>query len=1410
MRLAVLALLFLFAPTLAAQPLSVVDTFEDGDFSSNPVWLGDAERFTVSALDGSQVLRLSGRAEADTAALSTPSGVSDGTWRFRIGWRNVNLSTSSGARVYLVSNRDDLTGAVEGYFLQFGTNNSPELRLYRQDGLPTSANRVEIGASGDVLLDGEQTLTVEVTRMGADWAVSLGGTQVLTASDDAYSRSVAFGWWIKHIASTADGFFLDDVQVNGSAGPPDTTAPKIATARYDDDANGFGLTFSEPVQRGDVTQTNFALSPGSIASVTPFPATGDADSVFVATGDLANGTYQLSISGIRDIAGNALADTTLTFVIERDTQPPSITSVVAEGFTLRVRFSERIDRPCDVAYRLEGVAPDAPPRSLGTGCDGAIAGDSVRLDVQNEVPPGVRYRLVAPGLTDLAGNVQPNASIEFSRAATPQLGDVVVNEFMASPDAGGVEYVELFNRSDQDFNLSTFSLADATGSPRPIASSATFAAGSYVVVASDTTILQSRFPDGFGGSRVLQSTVPSLNNGGDTIVLSSSGTAVDSLAYTAAQVQQGVALERVDPAVPGVASNFALSTDPSGGTPGRINSQFAPDVTLPMLIELRVAVDTLRLQFSEFIPDACRAGYSLPDVDAGAPSVGIDACIAAGDSVRLALTPDLSRGVGYRLVITDLTDAAGNTQARIERDVRIGFLPVAGEIVVNEVLAAPATSDGSEFAELLNTTDRPLSLDGLSVFDSGNTLRALPSGLTLPPGGYLILAPDTSALRVQFPGGFDGALIVRQAPWPSLNNGGDRFGIARETTIIDTLQYTASQVESGVSLERVDPAVPGVPSNLRVSSDPSGATPGRRNTQYAPDLDRPTVIRAYYMTEESIAVRFSESVQPGGVLTINGQTLVATAQGDLVIAIAPPGAPAVGIAGWRDLRGNALAGATSAPLAQRPASGALVINEILFAPNTNEDDGPIQPEYLELVNTTDRPVTLFGVALTSSPLDDLADVDTTRLDVEVAVAPGAFALIYDADSAAPLDGRLRSAFPDLDTTALSIGISTVTPSGLANGGERIALFDLRSDTEIDAVPYQPSWTDANRRTTTGFSLERLAFDAPSDDALTWASSIAEAGGTPTRANSVTRDVDARMPQPGEVRITEVLFDPARVSSDGIADQTDFFEIYNASSDALRLNGLTLLDAPDERGPAVPMRLVYTPSTLAPGAYAAVYAVSGIYADAADPDRTLLDAFPDADGALIGQRRTLSLPNDGRLLHLTTFRNTTLDSVRYTPDWHNPAVRDGTGLSLEKIDPLAPSNDSSSWGTSASGDGATPAQRNSLTPAPGDDDLDQPGLTISPSPFSPDADGFEDVATIRYRLRAASNSIRVRIFDHRGREVRELRRVTLAGQSGTLSWDGYDDHGDALRIGLYVVHLEAVDTDGGVESHRAVVALVREL
>ncbi len=64
------------------------------------------------------------------------------------------------------------------------------------------------------------------------------------------------------------------------------------------------------------------------------------------------------------------------------------------------------------------------------------------------------------------------------------------------------------------------------------------------------------------------------------------------------------------------------------------------------------------------------------------------------------------------------------------------------------------------------------------------------------------------------------------------------------------------------------------------------------------------------------------------------------------------------------------------------------------------------------------------------------------------------------------------------------------------------------------------------------------------------------------------------------------------------------------------------------------------------------------------------------------------------------------------------------------------------------------------------------------------------------LSARPSLIRVRIYDARGRRVRTLEEARLAGRSGELVWNGRDDDGNRVRIGPYVVLLEAVQADGG--------------
>jgi hypothetical protein len=237
--------------------------------------------------------------------------------------------------------------------------------------------------------------------------------------------------------------------------------------------------------------------------------------------------------------------------------------------------------------------------------------------------------------------------------------------------------------------------------------------------------------------------------------------------------------------------------------------------------------------------------------------------------------------------------------------------------------------------------------------------------------------------------------------------------------------------------------------------------------------------------------------------------------------------------------------------------------------------------------------------------------------------------------------------------------------------------------------------------------------------------------------------------------------------------------------------------------------------VAPGGFALVVAQPD---EVADPttDSDLAHAFPDIDFAadnitlLPLDRSSLSLVNSGDLIHLHRADDTTLDSVFYDPGWHSPNLIDTKGVSLERIVVDGAANDPLNWTSSVAVAGGTPGRPNSVF-IPPDAPATEAGLTIEPSPFSPDRDGADDHTAIRYALSSNVGLIRVRIFDAHGRLVRALEEAALSGKQGQVIWDGLDDDGRDLRIGIYVVLLEAIDTAGGTtEAFKQPVVLARTL
>ncbi len=473
-------------------------------------------------------------------------------------------------------------------------------------------------------------------------------------------------------------------------------------------------------------------------------------------------------------------------------------------------------------------------------------------------------------------------------------------------------------------------------------------------------------------------------------------------------------------------------------------------------------------------------------------------------------------------------------------------------LVINEIFYNPA-DDGErhEFVELYNRSGRAVELGSYALADANREPAPMPAR-TLPPGGYLVLARDASALRAAFPD----VTPVELDGWPALNNGGDTVFLLHAGTVADSVACRPSWGgENGRSLERIDPGGPARAFNFGTSTAEAGATPGTQNSLFAPDTAPPAPLFAEQTAPMTVIVFFDEPLDPASVASsafaVEGR---GAATADLLenparvrLTFSPYTRGGSLVArGVRDLVGNVLNEA-AVPTAAPPRPGEVVINEILYAPRADDfDDRPDQPEYVELYNRADVSLTLRGAFWTDRP-DEEGEADTLHFGRNqlVGIPPGGFAIVY----ASPEPEALVEAFPALDTSAarrVLIGLDR-SSLGLLNGGSLIHLR-RRDGAVLDSVFYDPDWHVSGLEDDTGVALERLDPGGPSNDPANWTSSVAVGGGTPGRPNSVRLPPGAPPVEAG----LEVLPSPFSPDGDGHEDVTAIRYVLGAPASLLRL------------------------------------------------------------------------------------------------------------------------------------------------------------------------------------------------------------------------------------------------------------------
>lgn len=257
-------------------------------------------------------------------------------------------------------------------------------------------------------------------------------------------------------------------------------------------------------------------------------------------------------------------------------------------------------------------------------------------------------------------------------------------------------------------------------------------------------------------------------------------------------------------------------------------------------------------------------------------------------------------------------------------------------------------------------------------------------------------------------------------------------------------------------------------------------------------------------------------------------------------------------------------------------------------------------------------------------------------------------------------------------------------------------------------------------------------------------------------------------------INEIMFEPR-------TNKSEFVELLNRSSDTVDIEGWKLTDQPSSSGSRTEIVLSRAPRRIPPGGYLLIASDSAIFT-----------GLPDSGDTRVLIAPALSLSNSGEELLLTDLTGAVIDSVRYAPEWHLRTVP-AAGRSLERIDPNGRSEEPRNWSSSVSPLLSTPLLRNSIelrtTVSPS-------ALSLQPNPFSPDQDGHEDFLSIGYSLPGNSVTIRVRIYDVSGRLIRTLAQHEPSAAIGSLIWDGRDDQGHRVRIGPYIILLEALDNLGG--------------
>ncbi len=536
-----------------------------------------------------------------------------------------------------------------------------------------------------------------------------------------------------------------------------------------------------------------------------------------------------------------------------DTSPPVVNSArMINPTEIRCIFSETVDQASAenvLSYNLDrGIGnPYAAIRLLDPS--------QVHLFFDEEMQAETGYNLHIENISDLSENLMEPVDIPmFYNILKPY--DIVISEIMAdpSPSAGlpPFEYIELFNATDYVADLTGWKLV--TGSSTHYLEEVSMLPAGYLIVTSEDAVSSLL---AYGKAIGLSSF--SLSNEGTSLTLfDTTGQVICFSSYDPEfyrdplKKEGGWSLERPDLFHPCDDNAWMVSENPSGGTPGQVNSVTETREPHFGIIKICCTGDSsIQVYFDNAMDSLIMSDVSLfsVDNDLGSPNEVIPVGVDFTSDV-LNFPESFLPGILYELSVSPgLGDCTGNLSgSALYHPFGMPVSCDSSDVVINEVLFNPR-NDCVDYVELFNRSEKVIDLDGF-LLASVKDNPPLPSDTELVeitdecspllPGKFLVLTGDPVKVLEQYPFA-DRKAFLRINTMPSYNNDkGTVLLMNPDRVLLDGMNYTEDMhfpllnTVEGVSLERIYPGESGFTiTNWHSASQASGfGTPGIENSQF--------------------------------------------------------------------------------------------------------------------------------------------------------------------------------------------------------------------------------------------------------------------------------------------------------------------------------------------------------------------------------------------------------------------------------------------------------------------------------------------------------------------------------------------------------------------------------------------------